>query len=172
MGQSVCRSEDPYLLCGGRNFIDDLDFARLVCAYVLRSSHTHAKILSIDVAPALDDKQVLDVILWSDLERLGIGTLPCANLAKNCDGSDMIKPRRTSLVNDTLRYVGEPIALVVAETLAAARDAAERIVVEIEPLPSVSDIRNAQAAAAPQLHGEAPANLALDWGHGDEQAVA
>lgn len=67
---------------------------------------------------------------------------------------------------------GEPFALVVAETRAAAQDAAELIVVEVEQLPSVSDIRNAQDAAAPQLHGEAPANLALDWGYGDEQAVA
>lgn len=106
VGQSACRSEDPHLLCGSGNFTDDLDFARLVHAYVLRSSHAPAKILSIDVAAALDAAQVLDVILWNDLERLGIGTLPCGNPAKNRDGSDMIKPRRTSLANDRLCYVG------------------------------------------------------------------
>jgi len=171
VGQSVTRTEDPRLLTGRGEFTDDLHFERMVYAYVLRSPYAHAKINAVDVEATLQQDGVLDVILWEDMERLGIGELPCTNPTKNRDGTDMIKPRRTSLANDCVRYVGEPVALVVARSLAIARDAAELIVLDVEELASVTSLISAMDDAAPQLHQQAVNNIALDWEFGDERAV-
>jgi carbon-monoxide dehydrogenase large subunit len=114
---------------------------------------------------------VLAVLTAADLKAAGVGTLPCALPAKNRDGSPMIKPPRPVLATDRVRFRGEPVVFIAAETLAAARDAAELIEFEIEPLPVVTDAAEAKAAGAPLLHDEAPNNVALDWEFGDGAAV-
>ena len=111
------------------------------------------------------------VFVSADLEAHGVGELPCTNPVKSRDGTPMIKPRRTSLARDRVRHVGEPVAFVVAETYAEARDAAELIEFSVAPLPAVTDFMQAMEPDAPQLHEEAADNIALDWEYGDADAI-
>jgi aerobic carbon-monoxide dehydrogenase large subunit len=171
IGQPVTRTEDPRLLRGAGCFTDDFNLTGQAHAYVLRSTHAHGIINSIDVAAARVASGVLDVLTWTDLVEAGIGWLPCNNPAKNRDGSPMIKPPRPSLASARVRHVGEAVALIVAESAAAARDASELIEVDITALPSVTHFMDAIEPDAPQLHDEADKNIALDWEFGDAEVV-
>ena len=171
IGQPVTRTEDPRLLRGAGCFTDDVNLVGQAHAYVLRSSHAHGIINSVDVAAARAAPGVLDVLTWPDLAAAGIGWLPCNNPTKNRDGSPMTKPPRPSLADTRVRHVGEALALVVAESPAIARDASELIEVDITPLPSVTNFMDAIESSAPQLHDEADKNIALDWEFGDANVV-
>ena len=114
-------------------------------------------------------KGVLGVYTGADLA--GYGTLKCIVPFKNRDGSEMKKPPRPALATDKVRFVGDPVAFVVAETLYQAKDAAEAVEVEIEPLPAVVDPEEAVRAGAPQLYDDVPDNIALDYHYGDSDAV-
>lgn len=171
VGQSVTRAEDPRLLQGTGKFTDDINLDGQAYAYVFRSPYSHAKILRLDVQPAKAALGVLCVITAEDLESAGIKPLPCALPVKNRDGSPMIKPDRPSLATNRIRYMGEAVAVVVAETLGQARDASELIELEVEELGSVTDCVAAAENDSPLLHDEAPKNTCLDWEYGEKEAV-
>ncbi len=171
IGQPVPRTEDPRLLRGGGRYTDDVAPAGALVARFLRSDHAHGRIRRIDTAAAAALPGVRLVLTAADLEGHGYQDLPCAVPLTAADGSPLIVPPHPSLARDRVRYVGQPLAMVVAETAAAAADALERITVEIEALPAVTDLARAVTREAVALHDEAPGNVALTWSWGDRAAV-
>ena len=165
------RVEDDPLLRGAGCYTDDLTLPGQACASVLRSPHAHARIVGIDTAAARAMPGVLTVMTHADLAAANIGRLPSLPPLKSRDGSDRREPLRHALARDTVRHVGDPVAFVVAETIAQARDACERVMVDYDALPSVSDGRAALAAGAPQLGVDLPGNCAFDWETGDAARV-
>jgi carbon-monoxide dehydrogenase large subunit len=137
IGQGVSRFEDPRLVRGGGKFIDDVVYPGMAYGVVLRSPHGHAKIISIDTSAAKAAPGVLAVITAADWKKAGLGELPSHGGLKRRDGSPMFKPSYPVLADDRVRWVGDPVAFVVAETQAQAADAAELIAVDYEPLPAV-----------------------------------
>lgn len=169
IGQPVARKEDPRLLSGGGRYTDDIALPGQAWAAVLRSPLAHGVLRDLDTAPALALPGVLAVYTGADIAAAGYGGLRCALPLKNRDGSALDAPARPLLAVDRVRFAGEPLAFVVAESEAIATDAAEAIGLEIAPLPVVTDAQAALADGAPALH-EGRANLCLDWEYGDAQA--
>ena len=172
VGQPVPRTEDPTLVRGQGRYTDDLRLPNQAYAAIVRSRHAHGVIRKIDVSGARDMPGVLGAFTGQDLAAAGYGTLKCIVPFKNRDGSEMRKPPRPALPSDKVRFVGDPIAFVVAETAIAAREAAEAVEVEIDALPSVIQASEAAKAGAPALYEEAPDNVALDYHYGDSDKVA
>jgi carbon-monoxide dehydrogenase large subunit len=172
IGQPVRRTEDPVLVQGRGRYTDDINLPGQAYAAIVRSRHAHGVIRRIDVEPALGMPGVLAAYTGHDLDAAGYGTLNCVVGLKNRDGSEMRKPPRRALPTDKVRFVGDPVACVVAETAAQARDAAEAVEVEVDPLPAVVTPRDAIGPDAAQLYDQAPGNLALDYHYGDAAAVA
>ena len=172
IGQSVPRTEDPRLLRGNGQYVDDLTRRDQACACFLRSPHAHAGLGRIDVSAARDAPGVLAVLTGAEYEAAGLGTLPSTGPFRMRDGSDMFRPGRPALRTDRVRFVGEIVAIVVAETAARARDAAELIEVEYTPLDHVTDIARAVTDGAPRLWPEAPRNEAFVRKLGNEAATA
>ena len=137
IGQGVSRFEDPRLVRGGGKYIDDVVYPGMAFGVVLRSPHGHAKINSIDTTAAKTAPGVLAVITAADWKRAGLGELPSHGGLKRRDGSPMFKPPYPVLAETHARWVGDPVAFVVAETQAQAADATEMIEVDYEPLPAV-----------------------------------
>jgi carbon-monoxide dehydrogenase large subunit len=171
VGQPVRRVEDARLLTGKGRYTDDIGVPDQAYAYVLRSPHAHAAIKGIDAKAAAKMPGVLAVLTGADVAADGLGDILCKVDYKNRDGSAMAKPRRPALAQGRVRFVGDPVALVVAETPARARDAADAIAVDYDPLPAVADTAAALKPGAPQIWPEIKGNLALDWQMGDESAV-
>jgi len=171
IGQPVRRTEDPRLVKGQGRFTDDIDLPGQVYAAIVRSRHAHGVIRDIDVAPAFEQPGMLGAYTGKDLARAGFGTLTCLIGFKNRDGTEMRKPPRPALPTDKVRFVGDPVAFVVADTPTRARDAAEAVLVTIDPLPAVIDLQDAVRPDAPQLYDEAPGNVALDYHYGDPAKV-
>ncbi|MCC7271424.1 MAG: xanthine dehydrogenase family protein molybdopterin-binding subunit [Alphaproteobacteria bacterium] len=172
MGQAVRRVEDLRLLTGNGRYTDDISLPRQVVGYVLRSPHAHATIRSIDTGAAAAAPGVLGVFTCADLRADGVGDLPCLAPLTNVDGSDMIAPPRPALADGRVRHVGDAVAFVVAETMAQARDAAELVAVDYDPLPSCTDTATAGDPGRPLVWDDAPGNLCFDWAQGDEAGVA
>lgn len=167
VGQPVSRLEDPMLLRGDGVYTDDISLAGQAYAYVFRSPYAHGVINKLDVATAAAAPGVLCVLTAEDLAAEGVQPLFCRLNLKSRDGAAMIKPDRPCLATGHVRYRGEAIAVVVAESLGQAKDASELIELDIEVLSAVTDAREALADGAPQLHDAAPRNQALDWELGD-----
>jgi carbon-monoxide dehydrogenase large subunit len=172
IGQGVPRTEDPKLVRGEGRFTDDVSLPGQVHAVMVRSRHAHGIIRGIDTSAARAMPGVLGVYTGTDLAAAGYGTLKCIVPFNNRDGSPMRKPPRPALPADKVRFVGDPIACVVAQTLLQAKDAAEAVEADIEPIPAVTDPEAAALPGAPMLHAEAPDNVALDYHYGDSAAVA
>jgi len=175
VGQPVRRNEDPRLLTGRGKFNDDYIVDNAAHSYVLRSPHAHADIVSIDTAAAKGAPGVLSVFTGDDLAADDIGGFPgpppfFAALTKP-DGSPLSYPPQYALTSDRARYVGDPVAFVVAETLDQARDAAELIEVAYSPLPVVTDTAAAMSPGAPQLWPEVPQNFLFQARVGDKEAT-
>src|SRR5437879_4444168 len=170
IGQPVPRSEDPMLVRGEGCYTDDVKLAGEAHAVMIRSRVPHGVIKSSDTSAARKMPGVLGVYTGADLA--GYGTLKCIVPFKNRDGTPMKQPPRPALPTDRVRFVGDPIAFVVAETLLQAKDAAEAIEVEIDPLPAVVRPEEAARPGAPLLYDEAPGNIALDYHYGDSEQVA
>ncbi|MBL8673738.1 MAG: xanthine dehydrogenase family protein molybdopterin-binding subunit, partial [Rhodospirillales bacterium] len=172
IGQSVRRVEDPRLLTGGGRYTDDTkagaDAAR---AYVLRSPHAHARIRGIDTATAKAAPGVLTVLTGADVKAAGFGDLPCLIPVQNRDGTMRPDTPRPMLALDRVRHVGDPVALVVADTLDQAKDAAELIEVDYEPLPCAVDTYGAAQPGAPLVHDHIAGNLIFDWEMGNAAAT-
>ena len=167
VGQPVSRLEDPMLLRGDGRYTDDFTLDGQAYAYVLRSPYAHGFIRKVDVSEAKAAPGVLAVLTAEDLAKAGVNPLFCRLRLKNRDGTPMVRPDRPCLATDKVRYRGEAVAVVVAETLAQAKDASELIELDVEVLPAVTDAREALRDGAPQLHDEAANNLGIDWEFGD-----
>jgi carbon-monoxide dehydrogenase large subunit len=172
LGQPVPRLEDPSLLRGEGRYSDDLACAGQLYAVMLRSRHAHGQITAIDLAAARAMPGVHLIVTGAMLREAGIGRIPHGFQQPGSDAAPLISPAYPPLASDRVRYVGEPVACVVAESVAQAKDALEAIVLEIEPLPAVTTAREAAAAGAPQLHESAPGNIALRYHYGDRDKVA
>jgi carbon-monoxide dehydrogenase large subunit len=166
LSQSVRRVEDPRLLRGQGRYTDDISLPNQAIGYVLRSPHAHAKLKSIDTAAARGMPGVLGIYTGADLAAAGLGDLPCQIPMKNRDGSDRAEAPRMALATDTVRHVGDPVAFVVAESFAAAKDAAEAVLVDYDILPSATDL--ATAEKGPPVWPAAPNNVVFDWEVGDK----
>ncbi len=171
IGQAVRRKEDVRFLTGHGRYLDDIEFARLAHGFVVRSPHAHARITRLDASPARAVPGVLAVLTNADWEAEGLGELPTRTRAQNSDGRPVPVPPRPGLVKDRVRFVGDAVAFVVAETPAAARDAAELIEIEYEELPAVTDAMQALAPGAPLVWEEIPGNLCVEFVAGDKAAV-
>ena len=171
VGQPVPRKEDPMLLRGEGRYSDDLNLPGQAYAVMVRSNAAHGVIRSIDTSEAKALPGVLAVLTGQDLSTPGLGDMPSGMSFKMRDGSDMPKPVQPILTTDKVRFVGDPVAVVVAETAKQAKDAAEAVFVDIEPLPAVTDAASAAAPGAPLVHEATPGNVILDFSHGDAAAV-
>jgi len=167
----VRRVEDARLLVGKGQFTDDVALKGQAHAYILRSPHAHALIKGIDTRAAKAMPGVLAVLTAKDLEADKIGAVHCKVDYKHINGTRMHKPDHPALTGDKARHVGDPVVLVVAESLAQARDAAEAVAVDYEALPSVTDTAGALKSGAAEVWPEIKGNLVLDWQMGDKAAV-
>ena len=172
IGDAPKRREDLRFLTGQGRYLDDLTFARVTHAVVLRSPHAHARILAIDTAAARAAPGVLAVLTAEDAGADGLKPLFPAAEANTQTGERFAFAPQPLLADGKLRYAGEPVALIVAETRDAALDAAELVAIDYAPLPAVTKAAAARAAGAPQLAPEVPGNLCFDWLTGDSAAVA
>ena len=168
IGASVRRKEDQRFLNGKGNYTDDINRPGQTYASIKRSDRPHAKIISIDTAAAKAAPGVLAVFTGADLDAEEIGGLPCGWQIHNKDGSPMAEPKHPVLAVGKVRHVGDPIAVVIAETRQQAKDAAELLVIELEDLPAVANVRDAIAPGAPAVHDDAPGNVCYDWHLGDK----
>ncbi len=170
-GQAVKRIEDRALLGGTGQFTDDFAPAGQAQLYFLRSPHAHARLVAVDVAPALAMPGVLLVLTGADLAAAGVKQMQVTLPFKRPDGSALAAPPRPALALDAVRFAGEPVAAVVAETLAQARDAAEAIVVEYDELPAVTGLAEAALPGAPQIWPAASGNVVAETKYGDTAAA-
>ena len=171
IGQPVPRNEDPTLLTGAGSYTDDRNAEGQAYGVFVRSAHAHGVLGDIEVEEARGMPGVLAIVTAADLDAAGFGNITCGVPLKNRDGSDMANPTRPSLATDRVRFVGDPIALVVAETPVQARDAAEAVIADVEPLGAVTDAAAAVAPDAPRLYDTLPNNVILDYHYGDAAAV-
>jgi len=171
IGARVLRTEDPRFLTGRGRFVADLAFPDELACVIVRSPHAHARIRAIAAAPALGLPGVAAVLTGADMAADRVGPMRSLWAIRSQDGRPMAEPARWALARERVRHVGEPVAAVLAASHAAALDAAELVAVDYEPLAAVTDARGALAAAAPQLHADAPGNLCFRFARGDEAAT-
>ena len=171
VGQPVPRKEDPTLLRGEGRYTDDINLPGQAFAVMIRSKIAHGVLKGIDIQAARAMPGVLAVLTHADLDAAGFGPLKCEMNIPDRDGKPMKTPPRPSLAKGKVRYVGEAVACVVAETAVQAKDAAEAVELDIEELPAVTSPAEALAAGAPQIHDDAPGNLVLDFHYGNAEAV-
>src|SRR3954470_10488258 len=163
VGQPVRRFEDQTLITGKGRYTDDIRLDNMAQAYVVRAQVAHANIRKIDATTARGMPGMLLVLTGDDVKADGLGDVPCHAPLTNKDGSPRHDTPRPALAVGKVRHLGQPVALVVAETLPQAQDAAEAIEMEYESLPAVTDARAALGKSAPQLFDSIPGNLVFDW---------
>ncbi len=171
MGQPVPRKEDPTLLRGEGRYSDDFHLPGQAHAVMVRSRIAHGTLGSIDTDAAKAMPGVLAVYTGADLLAAGYGRMPVGVVFRNRDGSEMRQPKQHPLTTSKVRFVGDPVAVVVAETPKQAKDAAESVFPDIDALPAVTDARSAAEAGAPSVHDDVPGNLVLDFHYGDPAEV-
>ncbi len=170
IGQPVPRAEDPTLLTGRGRYTDDIALPGQVWAVMVRSPYAHGVIRGIGTEAARSMPGVLGV--WTGADLPSFRPMTCAFQFKNADGTPMRGTQRQPLATDKVRHVGDPVAFVVAETKAQAKDAAEAVELDIEPLEAVTEASAAAAPGAPQLYDDIPGNLVLDFVGGEPEKVA
>ena len=171
VGQPVRRKEDDTLVRGKGKYTDDFSLPNQAYAWMVRSSHAHGIIKGIETSAAKAMPGVLGVWTGADLASANYNPFTCGLPLKNRDGSPLKQTNRSALPTDKVRFVGDPIAFVVAETLAQARDAAEAVELDIEPLPAVTNAAEAAKPGAPLLYDHIPGNVALDYHYGDTARI-
>jgi carbon-monoxide dehydrogenase large subunit len=171
IGASLRRVEDRRFLLGRGKFVADIELSGALHCVLVRSPHAHARIRAIDVSAAAAAPGVVAVFTGADMAADGINPMRPLWIIHSRDGNPMAQPPRYALARGTVRHVGEPVVAVIAETRDAVADAAERVAIDYEPLPAVTNARAAQARGAPQLHEAAPGNVCFRWARGDEVAV-
>ncbi|WP_431285366.1 xanthine dehydrogenase family protein molybdopterin-binding subunit [Humitalea sp. 24SJ18S-53] len=168
IGASVKRKEDLRFLSGRGRYTDDMNVRGQTHAYFLRSPHPHASIVSVDTAAARAMPGVVAIFTGADIKASGIGGLPCGWAVKNKDGSPQAEPPHPVLAHERVRHVGDPVAMVIAESHEQARDAAEAIGVTYATLPATATVTDAVAAGATPVHADVPGNICFDWHIGDK----
>ncbi len=171
IGERIKRTEDRRFLTGAGRYVDDLQLARCTHAYFLRSPHAHAKIKSIDTTAAKAAPGVVEIFTGKDVADSKVGSLICGWVVKDKHGQPHKAPAHPAIALDTVRYVGDTVAMVIADTYAQAKDAAEKITVDYEVLPASVDPVKTLDGSAPQVHADVPGNLCYDWELGDKAAV-
>jgi carbon-monoxide dehydrogenase large subunit len=171
MAQPVRRVEDPRLLLGHGRYTDDIAAQGALHGHVLRSGYAAAKILSIDTKAALAAPGVRAIYTGADLAADAIGGIPCVIPMKNRDGSGRAEVPHPILAIDEVRHVGDPVAFIVADTIQAARDAAELIVIAYESRPSITDLAAAMDSDAAKVWDSVKNNVVFDWETGNKAAV-
>jgi aerobic carbon-monoxide dehydrogenase large subunit len=171
IGQAVSRFEDPRLLRGAGRYVNDVSLPRQAYAYFLRSPHAHAKIAAIDTSAAKTAPGVLAVFTEADVAAEKLGTTRLALPRKRADGSPAFARPHPGLARGEVRYVGDPVAMVVAETLAEAKDAAELIEIDYQELPAVIDAEDAVKPGAPRVWEENPDNVSHIFETGNKAAA-
>ncbi len=170
IGKSIERKEDQRFLTGAGQYTDDVVLPNQSYAVFVRSPHAHARIKSIDTKGAAKAPGVLAVYTGADIPDT-VGGLPCGWLITGTDGKPMQEPKHPILAQGKVRYVGDRVALVVADSYLEAKDASELVEVSYEDLPAVVDVRDALKKGAPAVHDEAPDNICYVWALGDKAAV-
>src|SRR5438094_1953546 len=173
-GKAIKRREDPRFITGRGQYVDDVKLPGMTYAAFVRSPHAHARIRRIDTSGALKHPGVVAVFTGKDMA--GVNSLPCGwdlRKEKNIPGvvQDLAMVPHMPLTADVARHVGDPVAVVIAESQAAAVDAVDRVKVDWEPLPSVTVTDRAARSGAPQIHTGAPGNVAFKWEIGDRSAT-
>jgi aerobic carbon-monoxide dehydrogenase large subunit len=171
IGASVRRREDKRFLSGKGRYTDDMNRPGQLAAVIRRSDRPHALIRGIDIAAASAMPGVVAIYTGADLQADGVGGLPCGWQIHSKDGTPMAEPAHPVLAIGKVRHVGDPVALVVAETRQQARDAADSLAIDYEDLSGAATMRDAIAPGAAQLHDEAAGNVCYDWHIGDKAAV-
>jgi carbon-monoxide dehydrogenase large subunit len=171
IGARVTRKEDKRFITGKGKYVDDVRLHGMTYAAFVRSPHAHARIKGIDASAAKSMPGVVDVLTGQQIVDDKIGNLICGWMIHSKDGSPMKMGAWPAMAPEIVRFVGQAVAVVIAETRNQARDAAEAVNVTYEELPAAADIRAAIAPGAPQLHPEAPGNVIYDWTIGDEAAT-
>lgn len=171
IGQPVSRKEDPVLVTGQGRYAGNLNLPGQAYAVMVRSQVAHGVIRGIETGDAKAMPGVLAVLTGQDLIDAGLGLMTSGPEFKNRDGSAMKKPEQPPLTVDKVRFVGDPVACVVAETRAQAEDAAEAVLVDIDPLPAITTPQQGVAPGAPNVHEATPGNVILDFHSGDGAAV-
>jgi aerobic carbon-monoxide dehydrogenase large subunit len=171
MGASVLRREDRRFLLGKARYTDDIVLPEQTWAVFVRSPYAHAAIRSIDASKAAAAPGVLAVLTGDDVAADGLGGIPCGWQVKNKDGSVMVEPPHPALAQGKVRHAGDPVVMVIAESKAAARDAAQLVEIDYDPLPAVAHLNDAVADGAPLVWDEADGNVCFDWHLGDAAAT-
>ena len=171
IGQPVRRVEDQRLITGQGRYTDDINLPGQAYLAVVRSPHPHARIKAVRTDAARAAPGVLLVMTGADMEKEGTNAIPCFAPVPNRDGSQSPVPKHPIVTSDKVRYVGDNVAFVVADTLAQARDAAELVEVDYDPIDSVADTAGAATANVTPVHDEIPGNIAYDWHYGEAKAV-
>jgi carbon-monoxide dehydrogenase large subunit len=168
IGARIERKEDYRFLTGAGQYTDDVDLPRQSHAAFVRSPHAHATIKKVNIEKAKKSPGVLAIYTGEDFAAAKLGGLPCGWLITDVNGQPMKEPPHPCLAQGKVRYVGDQVAIVIAETQSQARDAAELVEVDYGVLPSVTDGAKARAKGAPQLHEGAPDNTCYVWAIGDK----
>jgi len=171
IGAAIRRKEDARFLTGAGQFTDDVRVPNQTYAYFLRSPHAHAKIRKIEKTAAAKAPGVVGIFTGSDLAAANVNGLPCGWLITDVNGQPMKEPPHPALAQGKVRYVGDQVAVVIAETYTQAKDAAEKIEVDYETLPAVIDAVDALKKGAPVVHEAAPDNRCYLWSLGDKAAT-
>ncbi|GMR17376.1 MAG: xanthine dehydrogenase family protein molybdopterin-binding subunit [Gammaproteobacteria bacterium] len=171
IGAAVRRKEDHRFITGRGQYTDDISRPRQLYAHMLRSPLAHARISKLDTTAATAMDGVVAVFTGQDMADDGVGGLPCGWGITSADGSPMVEPGHPPIAVDTVRYVGDQVAVVIARSRDLARDASELVEVEYEELPAVGDLASATAADAPLVYADAPGNICFDWEIGDAAPV-
>jgi len=171
IGAAVRRKEDYRFITGKGHYVDDINRPNQLYAIIVRSPHAHAKINAIALDNAKAAPGVVAVFTGADMAAAGVGGLPCGWGITSSDGTPMVEPGHPPLAVDVVHHVGDQVAVVLAETKAAARDAAELVEVDYEDLPAVASLAAAAAEGAPLVWDDAPGNICFDWEIGDAAAT-
>lgn len=171
IGAAVRRKEDLRFLTGRGTYTDDINRPGQLHAWIVRSPHAHARILSIDTEAARAAPGVVAIYTGRDMAADNVGGLPCGWLIHNKDGTPMAEPPHPPMVADKVRHVGDQVAVVIAETRAQARDAAEMVDVEYEELPAIVSVADADDEFAPLVHDSVARNTCYDWHLGNKEAT-
>lgn len=171
IGAAVRRKEDYRFLTGRGNYTDDINRPNQTYAYIVRSPMGHANIKPIDTGAATAADGVVAVFTGQDMAADGVGGLPCGWGVTDKNGDPMKEPPHAPIAVDRVRHVGDQVAVVIAESYVAAKDAAELLEIDYEEQPAVSTITEALADGAPQVWDEAPGNVCYDWEIGDKAAT-
>jgi len=171
IGAAVRRKEDQRFITGKGQYTDDINRPHQLYAHIIRSPYPHARIGSIDSSAALAMPGVVAVLTGKDMADDGVGGLPCGWGITNKDGSPMVEPPHPPMAAETVRYVGDQVAVVLAERRSIARDASEQVDVDYEELPAAASLSAACADGAPAVWEDAPDNVCFNWEIGDAAAT-